>query len=354
MIPTRDRHVDVMLFWGIIFVVMGHNYQPPWLFFPAYTFHIAFFAFISGYLFRIRHSVHEKLEFAKRKTITQLIPYFIFNSLFFLLSYLLRNFDIKLSSDISLYTFFVAPFLSGHQNAFMIPLWFLLNLYLVNLIMQALYFTDRKIYTWLLSLVILGLSLFLAYQGLLHATGLKLLIVRTGFLMLFFQLGVLIKRYKEKVDAFVLKPLMIPLLWLTVVLITNYYGNIEYSIVFGSVENPAYIVPIITTTLIIMISYSICFYISHVIHTKSLIVTIGQNTFWIMALHLFVFFIVNTLIYKMGLISKGALDQIYFQYDIERTFIFYELPAIALPVLAGILFATIKPGTYSPNIVDGK
>ena len=73
-----------------------------------------------------------------------------------------------------------------------------------------------------------------------------------------------------------------------------------------------------------------------------------------MALHLFVFFIVNTLIYKMGLISKGALDQIYFQYDIERTFIFYELPAIALPVLAGILFATIKPGTYSPNIVDGK
>ena len=59
----RDKSVDIMLAFGILFVVMGHNYQLPWLFFPAYTFHMPLFFFISGYLFKALKVQEKKNSF---------------------------------------------------------------------------------------------------------------------------------------------------------------------------------------------------------------------------------------------------------------------------------------------------
>ena len=78
--------MDVMLALGIIFVVMGHNYQPDILKLPAYTFQVAIFFFVSGYFFKGQSGLKNKLLWLKKKTINLLGPYFIYNIFFAILT----------------------------------------------------------------------------------------------------------------------------------------------------------------------------------------------------------------------------------------------------------------------------
>jgi fucose 4-O-acetylase-like acetyltransferase len=335
----RDRHVDIMLFWGIIFVVMGHNYEIPYVFFPAYSFHIGLFFFISGYLFKIRLGLLEKLQFIKKKITTQLIPYYIFNAIFFTYTFFLaKNNYIGLSHDFNLYSFFVEPFIFGHQNVFVIPLWFILTLFLVNIIMQLIYLTESKKYKWLIFLLILAFSSFMLHKGLEPNRGPILIVYKLAFALIFFQIGHFVKTYKTKFDAIVLKPINIVIMWILVVLIENNAAPIAYSIAEGNLQNPNIFIPLMTTFIIICISYAICHFISINLKQNSIFEKIGQNSFWIMALHLCIFFNVNLLFYLLGYVENTAITDIYFRYEIDKTFLIYQIPAVFLPVLLGEFF----------------
>lgn len=339
---NRDKHVDVMLAFGIIFVVMGHNYQFQWFYFPAYSFHMAFFFFISGYLFKIKTDIKEKVKFVKKKIVTQLLPYYLFNAIFFAVTALLKSKQIVLAKDFNLSTFFITPFTTGHQNAFIIPLWFLLNLFLINLIVQAIYWKTSVNYKIWISIPIFIVALLGISKGLNLYLDFRLTIVRSCFALLFFQLGILIHTFKQEIDKWLFNPLILFILWGCVTLITNFFGPITYSIVWGSVENNRFYVPVATTILIVLITYSICYYISNFVKEKNILILIGQKSFWIMALHLSVFFSVNVILYKLGCFEKDNLNQIYFHYKIEHSFVFYLVPAVAIPVIVGILFQKLK------------
>jgi len=332
-----------MLAFGILFVVMGHKYQIQWLYFPAYSFQVAFFFFISGYLFKIKIAIKEKIKFVEKKIVTQLLPYFLINAIFFLITTALKSENIILSKELDLNTFFIMPFITGHQNAFIIPLWFLLNLFLVNIIVQGIYWSETKRYKLMLSIPILIVSLFAVYKGLNLYTDYRLTLVRSSYALLFFQLGVLLKTFKNKIDKWLFNPLILLILWGIVTLITNSYGRITYSIVWGTVVNPEFYIPIITTILIVLISYSVCYYISNFVKENSMLLLIGQKSFWIMSFHLAVFFVVNIIFYKLGYFDKSNLSNIYFRYNVGQTFFFYLIPAIVMPVIIGVLFQKVKP-----------
>lgn len=339
---TRDKHVDIMLAIGILFVVMGHSYQLKWLYFPAYTFHMAFFFFISGYLFRIKISWKEKVLFYRKKIINQLVPYFVFNAVFFCIAYYLKTKGINFIPNLNLKTFFVEPFISGHQNFLIIPMWFLLNLFIVNIIAQTIYINDNKSTKIIYSIIILGLTYYALTKGLNLYTDYRLLLIRTCFAFFFFQLGILIKQYKSKVDNILINPLLIIILFAVVNILTNLSGNINYSIVWGSVENEKIYVPLLSTTIIVLISYSVSYYVSSFTTDKNVILLLGRKSFWIMSLHLFIFFLVNLCFYKLGYINKTDLNQIYFHYEAERYFYYYLFPGIVLPIWLGLLFDKVK------------
>ena len=64
---NRNKTMDIMMALGIIFVVMGHNYQPPIFLLPAYTFQVALFFFVSGYFFKVQLGLRDKLLWIKKK-----------------------------------------------------------------------------------------------------------------------------------------------------------------------------------------------------------------------------------------------------------------------------------------------
>lgn len=338
----RDKHVDVMFFWGILFVVIGHNYQLRGFFFHAYSFHMAFFFFISGYLFKIRRNYLDKVRFIIHKTKSQLLPYFVFNTLFFLLAYALRPAGINLTNDFSFYNFFIEPFISGHQNSFIIPCWFLLNLYIVNGLMQFTYLRESRQYIAVVLAILFVLALIGMHYGLNQYRDFRLTLVRTTFALLFFQIGIIFQTYKTVLDKYLFNPVMLLILYFVIIIIVNVYGELNYSIVWGNLETKRLLVPLVSTTLIIALSYGITYHLAQALKSNSLILVIGKHSFYIMALHLFIFFVVNYTFYLAGWIEKDALSNIYYRYNVERTFLLYQLPAILIPTLIGIIITKYK------------
>ena len=332
----RDKHVDIMLFWGILFVVMGHKFQPEYWFFEAYTFHMGFFFFISGYLFKVKNVWSEKLTFIQHKFKSQVLLYFVFNAFFFALAYGLRRFDIALTNDFSWHNFFIEPFISGHQNSFMIPSWFLLNLFLVNVIMQAAYIKSTHAFKWGLMAILTLVALIGMYQGLKKHGGFELVLVRTAFALLFFQVGILVRTYKAQWDKWLLNLLTLLALTGIVLVMMHYFGPLKYSIVWGSIENERVYIPLISTTLIIFICYALTSYIARFIKEDNIMVLIGQNSFYIMVLHLSIFFLINVGYYWAGLMPKEELSHIYACYHVEQTYLLYEIPAFVVPTLLGL------------------
>ena len=342
VLKSRDKHVDVMLFWGILFVVMGHSVQLPYFFFPSGSFHMGLFFFISGYLFKINLKISEKIKFVKKKFSNQLIPYYLFNLFFFFVTFLLSKHGVFMSSKFNLFNFFVEPFLGSWQNYFMVPMWFLLYLFLINVILQLIYFKNGVFIKWCITVLVVVLALICAKMGLEKVTGPEIIFIRLGLGLLYFQMGIMVKTYKVYIDKVILNPMFVLFLWFLVIYISYNFGNIVYNFVSGNLENNLFYIPLITTTLIILISYSICYYISNSISDNNFLIKIGQNTFWIMALHTFCFFVIKLFFYIMGDITKVDLSKIYYIYNSQYYFFIYIIVGICIPTVFGMFFKRVK------------
>ena len=113
MYKERIVEFDIMKFWGILLVVLGHvtnMYTPMGLIQPVtsserigyishliYQFHMPLFVFVSGsvyaYQYEILNKRHPLWPFVKKKFTRLLIPYFIFGILlaFFMIGLCLRE-----------------------------------------------------------------------------------------------------------------------------------------------------------------------------------------------------------------------------------------------------------------------
>lgn len=334
--------MDVMLAWGIFFVVIGHCYQSQWFFFPAYTFHIPFFFFISGYLFKISDTLKGKAGFIVKKIRKQLIPFFLINLCFGIITVIIGLFGINLGGGLSLRNLFIEPFITNHQYTLNIALWFLINLFLVNVIAQLINVKSSRKSKVIVFLFLIPIALFLTYKGLNNYHDLRLTVVRTGFALLFFQIGVLFKEFKGKIITFLKEPLIIVALYAVAVFLSNSWGNVQYSIVWGNIGNDVIFLPLATTFLIICISFAICYHISNMIKDDSFIIKIGQKTFYIMVLHLSAFFLVNLVFYWLGKATIADLSTPYFAYKVSIYFPIYESLGIVLPMGFAVVFLKIK------------
>ena len=72
---------------------------------------------------------------------------------------------------------------------------------------------------------------------------------------------------------------------------------------------------------------------------------IGENTFHIMSLHVFVFFLINVLfaqIFRFDIRQLRGISGVFFAYDVEHYWPIYVTAGVLIPTLAGIMFKRTK------------
>ena len=281
--------MDIMMALGIIFVVMGHNYQPPIFLLPAYTFQVALFFFVSGYFFKVQLNLKDKLLWLKKKAINLLGPYFIYNIFYAALTYYLITRGVNLGQKFTWHNFFIEPFVSGQSYFLYLAAWFVPQLFLTHLVAQILIWRDSKIYKFIvLGLSLLGAIIFIDKYT--PAQGAALLVLgRTAFALFFYLLGQVLK-----------------------------------------------------TIAAISLIYIISEYLAQNLSDNNWLLKIGQNTFSIMANHLLIFFIINYVFYKLALIPASALSNVFFHYQVEKTWFVYLILGVGLPLLFSLSFTKIK------------
>lgn len=99
---TRIEWLDNAKGIGIILVVIGHSlitkiksdyFIADWAFRYIYSFHMAFFLFISGVIFsnaKERYFTYNTLDYIKKKFRSLLVPYFSYSLIIFFLFFVLK------------------------------------------------------------------------------------------------------------------------------------------------------------------------------------------------------------------------------------------------------------------------
>ncbi len=341
-IHSRNKQLDIMRAFGIIAILWGHNYQPPFVFFPVF-YALALFFFTSGYFFTPQITIKDKFKYFLKKTRKQLIPYLGLNLFFGLLTMWLRPMGLNLGLDINFETMFIAPFGRGDQFVLYLAAWFLFNLYFISIFAGLVYQKSKKINICIVMFAVILMCVFLLYTY--NKPNISMWITflsRSAFGFAFFSIGYLFHIYEPKIQNFVVKPINVIILYVIFDVLQKNFGDVNYDILFGNVNNKIVIVPILATLCILFIIYIIAFYIKNILSQHSFIYLIGQHTFSIMVWHLTCFLLVNFILYKLLLVTLTDLSSVYFHYNIEKLWVIYQLPAIILPILLIEMYYLIR------------
>lgn len=314
---------------GIILVVSGHlagnggiTLATNW--FPAYSFHMPLFMFISGYFYKY-NSQNDIWGFIKGKVKKLIIPYFFWNLVYGIFMTILLSKNIVIfGSKISLKTFFIDSWINGHQFGFNLASWFVLSLFLV----QVTYVISRKIFDYInfnneyimmgIFLLIGTLAVYLANKG--YNIGWNLTAVKVLFFIQFYHLGYLYKTKIEKFDKLNSYVYFLILFVIQFCLIAK-YKNLNFTVSWCKDFNTSNILlPFITSVTGILFWLRISAILSRSISNNKIIEYISSNTWTIMMHHLFVFFIINS---SFALLSN-KFNLLDFDFQAYRENVFYS------------------------------
>ena len=330
-----------MLAIGIIYVVMGHNYQPAIFLLPAYTFQVAIFFFVSGYFFKVQTGFKNKMAWTKKKALNLLIPYFIYNAFYAALTYYLFSRGVSLGEKFTFYNFFIVPFIDGHQYFLYLAAWFVPQLFLIHLSAQLLIFKDKKTYLYILLAISLFLAALFISRYKLTQGNILLILGRTAFGLSFYLFGKIFSIYEENIKKYLLRPETFFIAYLLYVSLGSFFGSFNYSLVFADFSGSAFATLTGTALAIIMI-YIISDHVGRAVSDNSLILKIGRNTYSIMANHLLVFFGLNYLFYRFHLLPPASLSNVFAHYNVERLWFIYLILGIGIPLLFSLRLNKFK------------
>ena len=129
-----SEKINMLKALAIILVVSGHLEFSVFGMFPPYSFQLALFFFISGMLFKEKYIDDVSTYFVKRIK-SLLVPYFCYEVFYLTITSILAKYSGHFLGDTpSLKTFFVTPFLNGHQLLLCAPLWFVPQLFMTLIV----------------------------------------------------------------------------------------------------------------------------------------------------------------------------------------------------------------------------
>lgn len=357
---TINPQFRLLSAFAIIFVVAGHLdfgvFDVAGMF-PYYSFHVGIFAFISGYFYK-DESEQDIGNYLLKKAKHLLLPYFGWNLFYGLFTSLLRWFGFGIGSPISLKTFFMDPFLGGHQYGLNFAAWFVPALFIIeiaNVLMRkilGMLRLKKEILIFaaslLLGMVVVWLSIRGSVWGYYKHIGCIL------FLFPIFQSGQFYKKVLEK------RIEHLSLIWyFSVVLIIQYavvlmtHGQIAYSVVWctGFSQNPW--TPYITTFTGIAFWLGIARLLVPLWKPGNLLDQIGKNTFSVMMHHISGFFLLNTIffvLFKTGICFQdfdifmymNSYEYRYLPLGMENGKWLYLLFGIGVPMLIQSFVSRIR------------
>ncbi|MFO0581990.1 MAG: acyltransferase family protein [Anaeromyxobacter sp.] len=340
----RLRHVDVMLAFGIVMVVMGHHHQPPYLFLDAYTFHMPLFFFASGYLATAKEGLGAKLRFLGGKARGQLLLYFRWNLFFAVLTFLLALAGVRLGYAIpafgtraevlaSLRGFFVQPFEDGHQYHLYLAAWFILQLFLVHVAFQVVVWRPGKAWATAALAVVAALLVPVLEAGLQSFEDLRLTGVRTALALFFFLAGHVVRLHEGRLARVLLAPWSLVAAFALVNVLAVNLGNIRYNFVLGNVSNVRVWVPVATSLLIVLMVFQLAHHAARFLPDRSPVYLLGRSTLDVLVWHFTVFLAVNAVLCALGLVPFEKLSDNWYAWEREKSWLLYEVPALVFPVL---------------------
>lgn len=334
------NRVTLLKALAILLVVSGHLEFSLLGIFTPYSFQLALFFFISGYLFKDKY-INDVPNFITRRCKSLLVPYFWYNIFYLGVTILIDKLTGKFwGQEISLKNFLITPFLNGHQWDLACPLWFVTQLFMTMVVFLFVFkslkkIKDNKIFH-IIFFAILGLAAIPLSKN-IEMTPFALIIIRTMFSLFFVYLGYFYKEYIEnKIDIFTVKwsASIISLqsvLWLFNRDYDPTHGiGLSYVLVWARFDEQM-IVPIITSITGIWASLFVVKILYPYIKDVKFLKDMGNNTYHIMANHLLVMYIITAiLLWINGIpISERAEHNIYWIYNpVQTTYVYFILTII--------------------------
>lgn len=320
---------------AIMLVVSGHLEFSIFGMFPPYSFQLALFFFISGMLFKDKY-LDDVATYFKRRIKSLLVPYFAYEAFYLLVTFALVPVVGEFLGDpLSLKSFFITPFLNGHQILICSPLWFVPQLFMTMIVFLFLMRVLRRINNEYISLglfFLLGFGAIPLWKVVSH-TPMALIVMRTAFSLFFVYLGYFyVKHIKDKFNIFTPKWLggviaVQSVLWLFNRDFDPVHGiGLSYVLVWGRFDQQI-IVPVLTSLTGIWVSLLAVKLLYPYLKDVKLLQDMGKCTFHIMANHLFVMYMITLFLFKFtgtSLAEKG--DKIYSIFDpVQTTYLYFVI-----------------------------
>lgn len=194
---------------GILLVISGHfgsRILSMKSLFPYDTFHMPLFVFVSGYFFKptVARDTTSLWQYIKRKIRRLIIPYYLWNAFYVVLGTLLNQYtilEIPIATK-NLRSFFLEPILVGHGAEYNVAAWFLVALFLVEILYAVLQYCSRRLriynrYAVMGFLFAVAVSVVcLSYTT--WESPLRVVIIRTGYLLFWYGAGEFYRHNLEK------------------------------------------------------------------------------------------------------------------------------------------------------------
>lgn len=353
------NEVNILKALAIMLVVSGHLEFSLLGMFPPYSFQLALFFFISGYLFKDKYLTNIA-EFMNKRIKSLLVPYFWYNLFYLCVTLLIAKLTGKLwGMPITFKNFFITPFLNGHQFDLSCPLWFVTQLFMTMTVFLFLMRTlkkckDNKIFH-LVFFTIIG-CLAIPLSKLTAVTPFTLVVIRTMMSLFFVYLGYFYAHYiKDNYNIFTPKwaGAMISLqaiLWLFNRDFDPVHGiGLSYVLVWARFDQQL-IVPIFTSITGIWASLFVVKLLYPYLKDIKFLQDMGNVTYHIMANHLLVMYIITAILLKINGIpmSERLNHNIYWIYDPVQTTYLYFVLTMVITTYIGILQKKAKQKLLDP------
>lgn len=292
----RDLSLDVAKGIGIILVVGGHCGLPV-LGVTAYAFHMPFFFFISGYLFKRK----ETLSFLSGKVRGLVLPMYIYVFVYCLIYFLCIKTGLYPNSYPGfLRAVLLDPFLSAHGLPFTSALWFVACLFLsiIGFHFYHLLFRGNVILA-----ALLGIGIVLTLVHVPGGANKIAYMARTAMAFGWICLGYTFRVIEKKIDT----KYWIAISFTVFSLFALYSSNMSFEMVWNRYHSST-IAPLFFGLSASIFILSLSRYITGSV--QGLLASLGRYSFHIMANHFFVFFALG-LVLSVLLQDRSWFESIY-------------------------------------------
>lgn len=338
---------------AILLVVSGHLEFSLMGMFTPYSFQLALFFFISGYLFKEKY-LNEVVTFVERRFKSLLVPYFLYNLFYLCVTVLIFHLTGKFWGEpVTLKNFFITPFLNGHQFDLSCPLWFVTQLFMTMIaflfVFRVLKVIKDNRYFHLAVFTLLGV-MAIPVSKVVKLDPFILIVIRTMFSLFFVYLGYYYRHFVEdKINIFTVKWLA----WIIVLQSVLWLFNRDYDPVHGiglsyvlvwARFDQQLIVPVLTALTGIWASLFVVKITYPYLKDVKFVRLMGENTYHIMANHLLVMFIITAVFLRInGIpISERAEHNIYWIYNPVQTTYLYFVLTMVISTYAGVFLKYLK------------